>query len=119
MTQNDLPAIRQLVQNGALIIGKHALQRMLQRGVSYDDVKNILTSNTNQLIEYQSPSNTQGKEHPDERVLIYDPNNHTDAIVIASPQLQPQPSIYVITVQKVDNAVWTRHNGQAPCLIRK
>lgn len=119
MTQSDLPTLRRLVGNGVLSYSGHAYQRMLDRGISHEDVEDILTSNTNQIIECQSPSCTPGKEHVDERVLIYDPNNQVDAIVIVSPLFQPAPDVRVITAQKVDDAIWVRQKGKTPCLIRR
>lgn len=119
MTEKDLPAIRQLVGNGSFSFTKHAYRQMLDRNISYTDVENILTSPTNQIVECQSRSYTLGKEHTDERVLIYDPNNKVDAIVIVSPLFRPTPEIRVITVERVNDTVWTRYSGKIPCLIRK
>ena len=91
MNQSDLPTVRLLARNGAFSFTNHAYMQMLNRDVSFDDVEAILISPTNQIIECQSPSSTPGKEHSDERVLLYDPCGSKDTIIIfvvLLPQLQ-------------------------------
>lgn len=119
MTQADLPDIRRLASNGALSFTAHAAQQIVSRGILYDDVEKILTSQTNQIIECQSPSCAPGKAHTNERVLVYDPQSQVDAIVIFCPLLLPTPDIRIVTVEMVDDAIWTRQNGQIPCLVRR
>lgn len=119
MTQTDLPAVRQLARNGAFSITGHAYDQMLARNITYDDIEGILTSNTNQIIECQSPSNAPGKKHADERILLYDPCGGKDAIVIFVALLIPSPDLRIITVENVDTAIWERSEGSIPCLVRK
>lgn len=118
MTNAHLPSIRRLAQNGAFSFTNHAYDQMLNRDVSYDDVEAILTSPTNQIIECQSPSSTPGKEHNDERVLLYDPYGPKDAIVVFVALFIPTPELRIVTIENVDNAVWERKEG-TPCLVRK
>lgn len=119
MPQANLPDIRQLASNGALSFTEHASQQIISRGISCDNVENILTSQTNQIIEYQSPSCTPGRTHTNERVLVYDPHSRIDAIVVLCPLFLPTPEIRIITVEIVDEAVWIRQNGKIPCLVRR
>lgn len=118
MTQSDLPAVRRLVQNGAYSFSDHAYSRMLERDISFDDLEAILTSSTNQIIECQSPSNTPGKEHADERVLLYDPCGPKDAIVVFAVTFDTAPNLHIVTVENVDDTKWQRQSG-VPCLVRK
>ena len=119
MNQSDLPAIRQLAKNNAFSISGHASDQMLSRNISYDDIERILTSPTNQIIERQSPSQTPGKKHKHERVLIYDPCDNKDAIIIIVVIIIPSPDIRIVTVENVNEAIWTRKDGEIPCLVRK
>lgn len=119
MNQTDLPTIRQFAKNGAFSISNHAYVQMLSRNISYDDVERILTSQTNQIIECQSPSQTPGKKHKHERVLIYDPYDSKDAIIIFVMLFTPSPDIRIVTVENVDEAKWAREDGKIPCLVRK
>ncbi len=119
MTQANLPDIRRLASNGAFSFTGHASQQIISRGISYDDVESILTSQTNQIIECQSPSCAPGKPHTNERVLVYDPQSRTDAIVVFCPLFLPTPEIRIVTVEIVDDTIWIRQNGQIPCLIRR
>ena len=91
---------------------------MLKRDVSFDDVEAILISPTNQIIECQSPSSTPGKEHADERVLLYDPCGSKDTIIIFVVLFTPTPDLRVVTVENVDEEIWERKEG-IPCLARK
>lgn len=118
MNQSDLPTVRHLAQNGAFSFTNHAYAQMLMRDVSFDDVEAILISHTNQIIECQSPSMTPGKEHADERVLLYDPRSSKDAIVVFIVLFTPTPELRVITVENVDERIWKRKQG-IPCLVRK
>ncbi len=45
MNQSDLPAIRQLAKNDAFSATNHAYSQMLDRGITYDDVKNLTIQN--------------------------------------------------------------------------
>ncbi len=118
MTQSDLPQFRQLAKNGQVNYRVHALKQMLSRRISTVLVEAILMSSTNQLIETQSPSSTPGKEHADERVLIYDPKSSSDVIVICVISFLPLPQITVITAEHVQEDKWERVSGN-PALIRK
>lgn len=118
MTQSDLPAVRQLARNDAFSFTKHAYDQMNTRDISYDDVKAILISPTNQIVECQPPSNTPGKEHTHERILLYDPCGAKDTIIVFVVLLAPTPDLRVITVENVDNTIWERKVG-VPCLARK
>ena len=119
MTQADMPQIRQLACNGAFSYTGHAFTQMLDRDITYDDIEAILVSATNQLIECQSPSNTPGKEHRDERLLFYDPFYSKEIILICIILFQPMPEIRVITAEMVDHTKWEKNEGSVPCLIRK
>lgn len=119
MNQSDLPTIRQLAKNGAFSATNHAYSQMLGRSITYDDVKNILTSTTNQIIECQSPSQAIGKQHKDERVLVYDPCSSKDVIVVFVVLLVPVPDLRIVTVEKVDYTKWEKNDGSIPSLTRK
>ena len=99
MNQSDLPTVRLLARNGAFSFTNHAYKQMLNRDVSFDDVEAILISPTNQIIECQSPSSTPGKEHSDERVLLYDPCGSKDTIIIFVVLFTPTPDLRVVTVK--------------------
>lgn len=118
MDQSDLPTVRLLARNGAFSFTNHAYMQMLNRDVSFDDVEAILISPTNQIIECQSPSSTPGKEHSDERVLLYDPCGSKDTIIIFVVLFTPTPDLRVVTVENVDEEIWERKEG-IPCLVRK
>lgn len=118
MTQSDLPTIRLLAKNGAFGVTRHAYDRMLERNISFDDIEGILTSPTNQIVECQSPSNTPGKEHNDERVLLYDPYGPKDCIIIFVALFNPTIELRIITVENVNEGKWKRREG-IPCLVRK
>ena len=119
MVQSDLPAVRQLVVNGALTISDHAYNQMLRRNILYDDVEDILSSSTNQIVECQSPSHDPNRSHTDERVLICDPFYPKDIIVIIVALLIPSPEIRVITAEYIDNSIWIKQPGQIPAIVRK
>lgn len=119
MNQSDLPAVRQLVANGAFSISDHAYSQMLDRKIDYDDVEGVLSSSTNQIVECQSPSANLACPHTDERVLIYDPCYPKEIIVIVVALLIPAPEIRVITAMYIDNGIWTKKPGQIPALVRK
>jgi hypothetical protein len=119
MTQSDLPQFRQLACNQAFSISKHAYNQMLKRDISYDDVEAILSSNTNQIIECQSPSSTPGKEHCDERILIYDPMYFKAVILVCIIHFYPAPEIRIVTTEIVDEGKWIKKDGANPCLVRK
>lgn len=119
MTQNDLPTIRRLAQNGAFSVSGHAIDQMLARNITYADLESILTSPANQIIECQSRSMTPGKQHSDERILIYDPKYAKDTIVIFVVLTAPVPDLRIITVENVDYTIWERREGAVPCLVRK
>lgn len=118
MTRNDLPQFRLLAKNSEIDYSDHALKRMIKRGITLDSVEEILRSESNQLIETQSPSLSPGKEHADERVLIFDPNSPADVIVVCVITFSPLPQITVVTVQHADDEKWNRVSGD-PALIRK
>ncbi len=118
MTQSDLPQLRQLAKNGQVDYSDHAFKQMLSRRISTLLVEAILMSSTNQLIETQPPSSTPGKEHADERVLIYDPKSSSDVIVICVITIFPLPQITVVTAEYVQDDKWERVSGN-PALIRK
>lgn len=118
MTQNDLSQFRQLAKNGQISYSSHALRRTLERGISLNIVEEILRSDTNQIIESQSPSVTPGMEHPNERILIYDPYSSSDVIVLCAILFVPLPEIAVITAMYVQDEKWDRVSGN-PALVRK
>ena len=118
MNQSDLPTIRLLAGNGAFSISRHAYNRMLERDISIDDVEGILTSPTNQIVECQPPSTTPGKEHDDERVLLYDPCGPKYSIIVLAVLFTSTPDLRIVTVENVNEGKWERREG-VPCLVRK
>lgn len=119
MTKHDLPDMRLLAANENINYSGHALDQMFERDITTDDVENVLRSDTNQLIETQSPSAAIGRSHSDERFLIYDPKYTMDIIVVGVLQFVPLPEIYIVTVERVRDEVWDRIDGADPCLVRK
>ena len=119
MRVHDLPDLRRVASAKAITYSGHALEQMLNRGVSTENIEDILKSNTNQLIETQSPSTTPGKMHRDERNLIYDPNHNPDAIVVIVLLFNPFPEIMVVTVELPASDIWERHIERNPALTRK
>lgn len=121
MTKNDLPDLRRLAANGQITYSKHALQQMFARGCLTADVEQILGSNTNQLIETQSPSAAPGHAHKDSRYIIADPNFSPDtAVVITLDVSNPTaPQINIITVEPALNSVWDKDKAKDPWLTRK
>ena len=119
MRVSDLPNLRRLARAKRITYSRHAFTQMLNRGIRTDDIESILESNTNQLIEIQSPSTTPGKQHCNERDLIYDPNHCPDAIVIIVILLHPSPEIRVVTVELPDSSIWEKHPDKDPALTRK
>ena len=119
MTKADLPALRLLANNNQISYSEHATDQMLDRNISCSDVKDILSSPTNQLIEIQSPSKALGKEHNDERALISDPHHKSAIIVVLVILFKPAPEIRVITVEPVLGTKWDTHVDDDPWLVRK
>ena len=119
MTRSDLPQFRLLAKNSAIDYSGHALRQMLKRGISLDLVEKILKSESNQLIETQSPSTTPGKEHDDERALISDPTFEDAIIIVLVILFHPIPEIRVITVERVMDHKWEKHINENPWLVRK
>ncbi len=119
MNASDLPDFRRVAMSESITFSQHAYDQMLNRGISVEAVKEVLGSNTNQIIEIQSPSTTTGKEHRNERYLIYDPLHCSDTIVISVLLFNPTPEIHVVTVEHPNNSTWDRHPGQNPALTRK
>lgn len=120
MNQSDLANIRLLVKNNAFGVTFHAQQQMFNRNIEYDDIENVLTSSTNQLIESQSPSQTPGMEHKDERFLIFDPQYHKEIIVIGVVVFVTGrvPDIQIVTVEYADPQKWKKIPGANPSLVR-
>lgn len=121
MTKNDLPDLRRLAANGQITYSNHALQQMLARGCFTADVEQILKSNTNQLVETQSPSAAAGRQHRDSRYIIADPEFTPDtAVVITLDVSNPTaPQINIITVEPALDAVWDKDKTKDPWLTRK
>ena len=119
MQKTDLPNLRRLAKSGAIFFTKHSMEQMWSRGVKESDVKRILSSDTNQLIEIQSPSSAEGKKHRDERDLVYDPNYAPDAIVVFSLLFSPTAEIRVITVEMPNEDIWIKDVTKDPALTRK
>ena len=119
MTKADLPTLRILATNNQISYSGHAFDQMLDRGISQSDVKNILSSPTNQLIEIQPPSRTPGKEHSDERALVSDPEYRDSIIVILVILFKPIPEIRIITAEYAEDEKWDTHIGDDPWVVRK
>ena len=112
-----LKKIQAVARTGRIFFTGHAIQRMIERGIMDDAVREILTSSTTQLIESQPPSSEPGREHADTRYLLYDPSNG-DVIVICAVCGNP-PTVRVITAEYVDYDVWDTQPEENPALIRK
>ena len=114
-----LEKIRQLAMANSISYTGHAIDRLLDRDISIDTIKTILKSSTNQITEVQSKSNTQGKEHTDDRILVFAPDVDDDIIVVSIVLMKPTDEIRVITVEYVDDSIWSRNKGSNPELTRK
>lgn len=119
MRASDLPDLRRVARTKAVTYSGHAIDQMLSRGITTDDVEEILESNTNQLIEVQSPSIAPGKKHRNERDLIYDPNHKPDAIIVMVLLFNPSPEIRVVTVEMPSDETWNHNPGADPALTHK
>jgi len=119
MTKADLPDLRRLATNNRISYSEHATDQMLDRDISRADVKDILSSPTNQLIETQSPSKAAGKAHSDERALVSDPLHKSAVIVVLVILFDPVPEIRVITAEPALADRWDTHIGDDPWLVRK
>ena len=116
MTNKELPHLRLLASHeGNIVYTDHGQTQMLDRGYFADDVKKILTSATNQLIEVQPVC----KDHPNERYVISDPLYRPDTAVIIVLNLHnPTPQIVVITVEPALDSVWQKNVTEDPWLKR-
>ena len=114
-----IETIRQLAGNNSITYTGHAMDQLMNRNITTDIVKQVLQSEDNQLIEIQSRSHTPGKEHADDRLLVFAPTVDDDIIVVSVILTQPSSEIRVITAEHVDENVWERKEGQNPGLIRK
>ena len=119
MTKSDLPSLRLLANNNQITYTSHATQQMLKRGIMRDEVKAVLLSPTNQLIETQPPSKTPGKEHAEERALISDPCAKKDIVVVVIILFNPYPEVRVVTVEYAKDEVWSKNKSVDPWLVRK
>ena len=70
---SDLSAIRLLAKNKEPKYTNHATEQTLVRDIFHSEVREVLSSSTNQIVEIQSKSNTPGQKHTHPRALIYDP----------------------------------------------
>ena len=111
--------IRQLAGDNSITYTGHAMDQLLNRNITTDSVKKVLQSGDNQLIEVQSRSRTPGKEHADDRLLVYAPTVDDDIIVVSVILSKPSSEIRVITAEHVDESIWERKEGQNPGLVRK
>ena len=118
MTKKDLPDLRRLVKNGSFDLTGHAYDQMLIRDISFDDVERILSSETNQLIEVQPPTDEPGRSHKNERILIYDPLFTPDTILVCVVNVQPIPEVIVITAERALPSKWRKVAGADPGLVR-
>lgn len=105
-----ISSIRQLAKNTSPLYKAHAFEQMMLRGIESSDVENILTSDTNEIIEIQPPTNSA----KDERILIYDSNYPKEIIVVSV--MTNFPRIEVITAEFVDYNIWKKENNK---LVRK
>ena len=119
MTASELPQLRLLANNGCITYTEHAIDQMLEREISQHAVKQILTSQTNQLIEVQSPSKKAGMQHNDERILISDPKFPGCIIVILIVLIGQAPELRVITVEHASDNKWLKNPNDNPWLTRK
>lgn len=121
MTNDFLEDLRKLAKNKQIQMTGHGQGRMFERGYFLSDIEKILCSRTNQIVERQSPSQTPGKEHKDERILISDPMFSPDTVVLISLDLSNpmSPKIVVITVEPAIDSKWEKHKENDPWLVRK
>lgn len=105
-----ISSIRKLAKNTELLYKAHAFEQMMLRGIESEDVENILTSSTNEILEIQPPTN----KCKDERILLYDKNYPKDIIVVSV--MTNFPRIEVITAEFVDYNKWKKVNNK---LVRK
>lgn len=119
MTKSHLPDLRRLAANNQIGYTDHAFDQMLDREVTEEEVKQILSSPTNQLIEVQSPSKAKGKSHRHERDLISDPEDGTGIIVVVVVQVVPKPGLVVVTVEYAEDDKWIKSPDDDPWLVRK
>lgn len=105
-----ISSIRTLAKNTKPLYKVHAFEQMMLRGIETNDVESILTSNTNEVLEIQPPTD----KCKDERILIYDKKYPKEIIVVSV--MTNFPRIEVITVEYVDYSKWKTVNDR---LVRK
>lgn len=79
-----LPQMRRVARNREPMPSGHATSQMIDRGISMENVQDVLSSSTNQVLEIQPPCAVPGKSHKDERILIFDPQYAMPLIVVCS-----------------------------------
>ena len=118
-TKVYLPQIRLLAKNREPTLSYHAASQMIDRGISLNNVQDVLKSSTNQVLEIQPPCTIPGRCHKDERILIFDPQYNMPLIVVCSIIFKDSiPTIHLVTAESVDNNVWTNSGLDDPALVR-
>lgn len=119
LKHSDLSAIRLLAKNKEPKYTNHATEQTLVRDIFHSEVREVLSSSTNQIVEIQSKSNTPGQKHTHPRALIYDPKYQKSFIVVCSiVQTSSYPEILIITVEPIDPEKWETVENGNPALIR-
>lgn len=119
MTQQEFQTLRHMANQDKITYTGHAFQQMLDRGIRKDEVKKVLSSDRNQLIEVQPSSGNPSKPHKDPRFLFSDPDNEREIIVVTVLPILPEPEIRVITVECASSEIWDKDKEKNPWLIRK
>lgn len=114
MNCSYISQIRQLALNGMVRLKKHAINRCFERDICHRDIIDVLTSNTNAIVETQKATD----ESPDERILIYDHQNPKEIVIVLMIDFVTIPTLRIITVEFVDNNIWDKRS-EPPWLKRK
>lgn len=115
LSDKYLKDIRKLAKFNRIAYKKHCMQRMIQRNIKRSEIKEILTSETSEIIEIQRPTEIS----PNERILVYDPTKNKAIIVVLTFVLLNEPELRIITVEYVDSEKWIKKEDGPPSIERK
>ena len=111
--------MRRVARNREPMPSGHATSQMIDRGISMENVQDVLSSSTNQVLEIQPPCAIPGKSHKDERILIFDPQYAMPLIVVCSIIMEGGfPTIHLVTTELVDDNKWAPSGKDDPSLVR-
>lgn len=114
-----LPQMRRVARNREPMPSGHATSQMIDRGISMENVQDVLSSSTNQVLEIQPPCAVPGKSHKDERILVFDPQYAMPLIVVCSIIMEGGfPTIHLVTTELVDDNKWAPSGKDDPSLVR-